>query len=141
MDTVANTITTQATRLGLYTAAPPMPGSRFTFSSQTAAAGPPEAPKTQVTYTSSVVRMNTGQPVPDGTLFTVRALQPDASDAVPFGTILTADADPATDGVQVVSSGGVIRFVAEFPGAFGAARILANSTRGVAIGDHVIPYQ
>ena len=141
VDTVANTITTQASRLGFYTAAPPMPASSITFSSQTTAAGTPQGPATRVTYTSSVVRMNTGQVVPDGTVFTVRTLQPGASEVLPFGTVLTADVDPLTEGVQVTSVNGVISFAAEFPGAFGAARILVNSVRGVAVGDRVIPYQ
>jgi hypothetical protein len=141
VDATANTITTQVRRLGLYTAAPPMPGSPFTFSSLTAAAGTPEEPRVRVTYTSSVIRLNTGQVVPDGTLFTIRSLWPGSSDPVAFGTVLTADADPLADGIQVTSANGVIQFVAEYPGAFGAARILANAVRGVAIGDQVIAYQ
>jgi hypothetical protein len=85
--------------------------------------------------------MNTGLVVPDGTLFTVRTLVPATADLLPFGAITTADADPLTDGVQVASQGGVVRFTANYPGAFGAARVLVHAARGVAVGDHVIPYQ
>jgi hypothetical protein len=141
VNAAANTITTTVSRLGLFTAAPPMPGSRFTFAAQSSAAGTPEQPKTRVTYTSSPIRLNTGAQVPDGTVFTVRALFPQSSELLPFGEIATADADPLLDGVQVVASGGRVTFTAEFPGTFGVARVLVNATRGVAQGDQVIPYQ
>jgi hypothetical protein len=85
--------------------------------------------------------MNNGLVVPDGTLFTVRTLVPATAELLPFGTITTADADPLTEGVQVASQGGVIRFNAVYPGAFGSVRVLVHAARGVAVGDHVIPYQ
>ncbi len=137
----ANTITTQVRTLGLYTAAPPMPGGRFTLASQTSMAGTPTERRTAVQYTSGVIRMNTGQVVPDGTVFTVHTLMSQGSDLTPFGTITTADADTLREGVQVLSAGGVIRFSAEYPGAFGAARILVYSTPGTAQADQVVPYQ
>jgi transglutaminase-like putative cysteine protease len=141
VDAAANTVTTTVRTLGLFTLAPPLPASRIGLSSQTSSAGSPQQPATAVAYTSGVIRMNTGLVVPDGTLFTVRVLLPSSAELLPFGTITTADADPLTDGVQVASQGGVIRFNALYPGAFGSVRVLVHAVRGVAVGDIVIPYQ
>jgi hypothetical protein len=141
VDAANNTITTSVRKLGLYTAGPPMPGGRFTFSSRTSIAGTPEERRTAVDYTSSVIRMNTGQVVPDGTLFTLNTLTTQGSDPIGFGTITTTDVDPVRDGIQVRSVGGVIRFSAQYPGAFGAARVLVYSTPGTAVADQIVPYQ
>ena len=96
---------------------------------------------TTVTYTSAPVRLNTGSVVPDGTMFTVNALFPHTRFAVPFGTIESLDEDPLTDGVQVASQGGVVRFTAMYPGSAGVARVVAFSAVGTALSDTAIPFQ
>jgi transglutaminase-like putative cysteine protease len=139
LDVTANTVTTQITRLGLYTAAPAMPGGVFTVSGVSTPSGGTD-PTVAVSYTSSIIRVNTGAVVPDGTTFTVRALVAGASDPEPFGTITTADVDPLIDGIQVPSLNGVIKFNATYPGNFGAARVLVYATRGTSRADQVLPY-
>ena len=85
---------------------------------------------TRATFTSETVRLNTGATVPDGTLFTVYITTGTADDPVSVGTILDADLDPALEGVQVASQGGVVRFTAEFPAALGDGKVLMWSARG-----------
>jgi len=86
--------------------------------------------------TSGPLVTNDGQPVPDGTLYSVRALS--AGDpSTDFGTILTADADPALDHVQVAVVGGRIQFEVEYPapnGSFVPGQIVVYSTAGTAFG-------
>ena len=96
---------------------------------------------TTVTVTSTNLRLNNGQPVPDGTMFTVRMSTPDSSSkAVPFGTILSADEDPLTNGVQVSAHSGAIQFTAELPGTSGSASAFAHSVAGTAVGRQAIAY-
>ena len=141
VDPVADSVTVEVDRLGLYTAAPPMPAGPFDFTSTATRTGTESAPTTTVTFTSSALRMNTGGSVPNGTLFTVRVLVPDVSDPVPVGEITTTDLDPATDGIQVAAEDGAVRFTAELPGSVGRAFVLVNALTGTAIGEKTIVYQ
>ncbi|MFZ5863145.1 MAG: transglutaminase-like domain-containing protein [Nitrospirota bacterium] len=132
-------VTAQINALGLYTLAPAMPSGKFGYTATaTVSSGQPAT--TTVHYTSQSLRMNHGGAVPDGTLFTVLTSWPDASAVVPFGTVTTPDEDLLTDGVQVRSQSGVIRFTAEYPGAFGAVRVLAYPTEGTAFGEQMMVY-
>jgi hypothetical protein len=140
VDPANNSVTAHVTTLRLYTVAPAMPAGRFSFTSQATSTGGQD-PMTTVTYTSNATRMNTGGLVPDGTMFTVNALFPQTRYAVPFGTIESLDEDPLTDGIQIASHGGVVRFTAVYPGSAGRARIVAFSTVGTALSDAVIPFQ
>jgi PKD repeat protein len=137
----ADSVTVAVDRLGLYTAAPPMPAGRFDFTGTAARTGTESAPTTTMTFTSSPLRLNTGGSIPDGTLFTVRVLVPDSSDPVPFGEITTTDLDPATEGIQVAAENGAVRFSAELPGSVGRAFVLVNAVSGTAVGEQTILYQ
>ena len=86
---------------------------------------------------TSALTMNTGQPVANGTLFTVRSVAPTAGPIVSVGTILTADADGSRDNVQVPVVNGRIEFDVEIPAPFRAvlpAQAVVYSTRGTAFG-------
>jgi PKD repeat protein len=140
VDAAANSVTVNVPALGMFTAAPPMPAGRIELSHHSTNSGTPQAPRTTTTYQSGTIRMNTGQVVPDGTMFTIRPLQPDTSELVPFGDVTTADEDPLRDGVQVRSVGGTIQFTAEYPGLNAGALVLVTSVHGTAIADAVIPF-
>jgi hypothetical protein len=85
--------------------------------------------------------MNTGDVVPNGTKFTVYTLAPDTVTLAPLGTILTPDADPLTDGVQVVSQDGAFQFTATFPPGVKVPLVVGFATRGTAFGGQVIRLQ
>jgi hypothetical protein len=140
VDPVANTVTTAVRRMSLYTAAPPMPGGRFTVTAQSTPAGTPSEPRTTIAATSSTIRMNTGVVVPDGTRFTVRALTPQGTDLTSFGTITSADQDPLLDGIQVQSVNGVVQFTVDVPGSVGGVRFLVYAVRGTAQADQIVTY-
>jgi hypothetical protein len=141
VDTAANTITVDVTRLGMYAAGLPMPSGTVSFTAQSLSGAADPNPTTNVTYTSGVIRMNTGAVVPDGTLFTVHVVAENAADLSPFGSIQSADEDPASDGVQVSAHGGVVQFSAELPGKSGSARVFVSSVVGTALADQVVTYQ
>jgi transglutaminase-like putative cysteine protease len=140
IDTVNNTVTAPIARFALYTLAPSMPAGSITFTSQSTTT-PGQPPVTTVVYESAPIRLNDGFLVPDGSLFTVVSAVANATDPLPFGVISTPDADPLTDGIQVASMNGVIRFAAAYEAAAGLARVFVYSTRGTALGDQVIPFQ
>jgi hypothetical protein len=140
IDAIGHTVTANIGKLGLYTVAPVMPAGAITFTTQAFAGGSAQAPTTIVEYVSAPVRMNNGQLVPDGTVFTVRTLQPDSSRRIGLGTVVSPDVDPSTPETQVISQNGVVRFTAELPGAAGSALVLVNSTVGTALSQDVIPY-
>ena len=88
--------------------------------------------------TSGPLVMNNGQPVADGTLFTVRSLSGASSDETPFGTILAADADGTRANTQVAVVGGRLQFDVELSspsGVFLPGRIVVHSTAGTAYGE------
>jgi hypothetical protein len=141
-DPVADTITVTVDRLGLYTAAPPMPAGAIALTGQATPSGSGPNAHVTVAYTSTPLAMNTGQPVPDGTLFTVMGV-PTGGDAVAIGTVAEADQDPATDGVQVAAHGGVIQFTVDYPFSAGQVSAVAFATGGTAYGQvtTVVPQQ
>jgi hypothetical protein len=141
VDAAADSVTTTVTRLGLYTAAPPLPVGALTFSSTFERSGTETEPTTRATFVSAPIAMNTGAAVPDGTLFTVRLAVPSASEIVPFGQMLTPDADPAIEGIQIPAQAGVVTFSADLPGPVGAVVVIANATRGTALGEQTVVYQ
>jgi hypothetical protein len=139
-DPANNRVVATIDRLALYTAAPAMPVGAPTLTTQTLAGGSVADP-VRVNATSSVIRLNTGQVVPDGTPFTVYTTTSATSESLQFGTLLSADEDPATDGVQISTIGGVLSFAVEFPNAFrGEGRAIAWPTRGgTAFIDVLLP--
>jgi PKD repeat protein len=138
VDRAANTVRVTVDRFGLYTAAPVMPAGLITFTAESTPGGDALNPHTTVSYTSAAIRTNTGQIVPDGTPFTVYGADA-GPDATSFGTVLTADADPAVDGVQVTATGGVIRFAVDYPAAGGVAVPFAFAVDGTAISKDPLP--
>jgi hypothetical protein len=138
VDTAANTVRVTVDRFGLYTAAPKMPAGFVTFTAESTPGGDAQSPHTTVRYTSAPVRTNTGQVVPDGTMFTVYGAQASNTLAA-FGTVTTADEDAAVAGVQVSSHGGTIRFVVDYPAATGVALPFAYSQDGTAISKDPLP--
>jgi len=141
VDPVENTVTDAVTRLGLYTVAPPMPAGEITFSIQSSPAGNAQSPATRVTFVSNPVFLNTGDPVPDGTRFTVRTLVAGTNAITPLGTNLSDDQDPVTQGVQVISQSGVIQFTAELPGRVGSTLLIVNSVEGTALANRLVSYR
>jgi hypothetical protein len=138
VDAAANTVRVTVDRFGLYTAAPVMPAGFVTFTAESTPGGDLLSPRTTVRYTSSPVRTNTGQVIPDGTRFTVYGA--DAGNTLaPFGTVTTPDEDPAIDGVQVSSHEGVILFTVDYPAADGLALPFAYSQDGTAISKDALP--
>ena len=140
VDPVNHNVSTTVSVLGLYTVAPRMPAGRIAFTVQAAGPVDPQMPTT-ATFTSGVITLNSGGIVPDGTPFTVVTSVPDALTLSPLGTITTADADPLTDGVQVVSHGGVIRFTVTLPAGVTVPRVVGFATGGTAFGSQVVPLQ
>jgi hypothetical protein len=141
VDAAANTVTVPITTFGQYTIAPTMPAREIALDF---VAGPivgtGEAATRQFTVTSGPLVLNTGQPVPDGTLFTVRAVSP-GDEFTNFGTILTPDADAGLELVQVASAGGRITFEVSVPQPMELAvpcRVAVYSAVGTAFGDTVL---
>ena len=130
-DPVSHTVSVAVDRLGLYTVGTPMPSGRIVFNAQAQAAGDALNPHTIVTYTSGPLTQNTGQPVPDGTVYTVAGARVGTT-YIPFGAVLSTDVDQATAGVQVASAGGAITFVVDYPAASGEAVPIALSREGTA---------
>jgi hypothetical protein len=137
-DPVANTVTTTVDRMGLYTVAAPMPAGTIALAAQWTAAGTTTEPHTVVTYTSGPLRLNTGQPAPDGTMFTVVGASP-AAETTTFGTVVSADEDPQTPGVQVGARGGALQFTIDYPSDGGMALVVAASREGTALTASVTP--
>jgi hypothetical protein len=128
----ANTVTVTVDRMGLYTMAPPIPAGTIALSATWTGGGTEQNPTTTETYTSEPLRLNTGAPVPDGTLYTVSGADP-SDTFVAYGTVENADADPSTPGTQVASAGGRISFTVTYPAAAGGVRPLAFSKVGTAL--------
>jgi hypothetical protein len=116
-----------------------MPARTITFTrTDDGSTGAGETATQRFTVTSGTLVMNNGQPVPDGTLFTVRSVLDGSSDQAAFGTVLTTDADPAREYVQVPVVGGHIQFQVEFtsPGnVYLPGRVIVWSAEGTAYGE------
>jgi len=128
-DPANNRVVAQITELGLFTAAPAMPTGEPTILATITRPGGPGQP-TRADFTSEVIKLNTGEVVPDGTLFTVYLATDGDDDPVSIGTILAADLDPVMGGIQLATRNGILSFSAEFPAAVGDAKVLAWSARG-----------
>jgi hypothetical protein len=128
-DPANNKVVAEVTRLGLYTAAPPMPAGRPGVTAQVT---PPAGQDgvTLATFTSDVVTMNAGGAIPDGTLFTVYTTVANGSRARVIGTVTTTDADPQAPGLQVPVVNGRLQFSGEFPPLLGEVRVLAWPASG-----------
>jgi PKD repeat protein len=138
-DAAANTVTTTITQLRLYTLAPAMPRGEvaLTVVSDTLTGDDANAKRRIRIASTGSLLMNNGQPVANGTLFTVRSVTPSAGPIVPVGTILTSDADGGRDNVQVPVINGRIEFEIEVPAPFKAvipAQAVVYSTKGTAFG-------
>ena len=90
------------------------------------ASGTVGAPGTLATFTSDIIYASEGNPVPDGTFFTVAAT---------LGTITTPDADGTRDGVQVSTAGGVLAFQVAADSVAGTAVVSAIYLDGVLHGN------
>ena len=142
LDQTANTVTTFIRRLGLYTLGLQMPAGGIPFifmnGGQT---GVDEDRVQRFQVLTDTLTLNTGGPVPDGTVYTVRSLYPASGSTTAYGRIIATDVDPVREGVQVASQNGVIAFDVEFPAPFGnyrPGRVLVYATRGTAAGDVVL---
>ncbi|MCU1382032.1 MAG: hypothetical protein JWL71_729, partial [Acidobacteria bacterium] len=136
-DSSTNTIRVTVDRLGLFTAAPPMPAGAIALIGQATRTGSGLESHVVASYTSAPLRMNNGQPVPDGTLYTVMGV-PRGAPFVSFGTVIAADEDPSADGVQVRSHNGVIQFTVDYPVAADAVTAAAFASSGTAFGLTVV---
>jgi hypothetical protein len=141
-DPAANTVTTFIRRLGLYTLGLQMPaGPLPVFFINGGQMGVDEDRVQRFQVLTDTLTLNTGGPVPDGTVYTVRSLYPESGSTAAYGRVIATDVDPLRDGVQVASQNGVIAFDVEFPAPFGKyrpGRILVYATRGTAAGDVVL---
>lgn len=83
-------------------------------------------PSNRVELVSGTIHTASGQPVPDGSVFTVTTTA---------GLITTPDTDPGMPGIQVWSFDGRIRFTVQAPTTSGQARFAATSVFGSAFGE------
>jgi hypothetical protein len=138
VDAAANTVTATVDTFRLYTLGPSMPARTIAMTAVSAGSG---GTTERFTVTSAPLVLNSGQPVPDGTLVTVRALSPSAGDLTPYGRLLTPDADAVEDEVQVAVQGGVIQFEVEYDtpnNVLIPGRVVAYSVTGTAFGQLVV---
>jgi hypothetical protein len=142
VDPVANTVTTTVQTFRLYTLAPAMPARTIPLTAvDRGLSGGGDQQVRRFMVTSGPLVMNNGQPIPDGTQYTIRPVVADASEPVPYGTVLTPDANPSRDQIQVQAQGGVISFEMEYPspdGAYLPGRVVVYSTSGTAVGELVL---
>jgi hypothetical protein len=142
LDAGANTITAPIDTFRLYTVAPAMPARTVALAvTQQTANGSGDAQTLHFRVSSGPLVMNNGQPVPDGTLFSVRSVAADSGSLALYGDILTADADAGRENVQVASHGGVIEFDVEYPApndAYVPAKVVVYSVAGTAFGELVL---
>lgn len=142
VDPVANTVTTSVDRFRAYTVAPAMPGGTVALThADNGATGSGEEAARRFTVTSGPLVMNNGQPVPDGTLFTVRSVAADGTDPADYGTVLATDQDASRERVQVRVTGGQLQFQVEYPspnGVYVPGRVIVYSTTGTAYGALVL---
>jgi hypothetical protein len=135
LDTQSNTVRAEVTQLGLYTLAPAMPAGDLNWGDPVVV---PEAGNMRVTLASGEIVTNSGEVVPDGTIFQVTSELPYAitdGQRVPFGTIVSNDAQPDVDGIQVALENGILQVEVLYPAAiFPQARIIVYSDMGTAFG-------
>jgi hypothetical protein len=142
VDPATNTVTTDVSRLGLYTLGLPMPAGDVTWTvteRTTVDAGTP-GEKTRVRMLSNVIGSNSGAPVAAGTLFHVysTAAASGGGTMLLFGNLLT-DGDPLLPGAQVtLRADGRLEIEVEYPGDPAAARIVAFADAGTAFGEPLV---
>jgi hypothetical protein len=134
-DTESNTVRAEISQLGLYTLAPAMPAGDLDWEDPVVV---PEAGNMRVTLASGEILTNSGEVVPDGTIFHVTSQLPCAiadGQSVPFGTITSNDVQPDVDGIQVAVENGILQVEVLYPAEISPqARILVYSDRGTAFG-------
>ena len=141
VDAAANTVTVMIDTMKLYTIGAAMPKGDIVL---TGVQGEFVDDTVTFTVTSDTVLLNNGQPVPDGTLFSVRNMFAGGTPAEIYGALLVTDADPQLDNIQVTSSGGRISFQIRYPAPhnnFVPGRLAVYSPMGTAYGDVVLRQQ
>ncbi|HEX4915741.1 MAG TPA: hypothetical protein VFV51_17405, partial [Vicinamibacterales bacterium] len=143
LDMAANTVSTTITTLRLYTLGPRrMPARDIELTYQDLGTSGEQANMVQrFRVTAGTLQTNTGEAVPDGTLYTIKSVIAGTSDTFDHGTITAADADPAREGIQLAVSGGTFSFEVEYPAPFGfysAGKAVVFSTTGTAFGQQVL---
>ncbi|MEQ1870328.1 MAG: Ig-like domain-containing protein [Vicinamibacterales bacterium] len=107
IDRVANTVEADVTVLGSFTLAPRLPSGGINWTVLSAnRAGDPNSPTTTVVFKSAPILNNDGTVVPAGTIVHVRSLDSQSAfsdEPRELGVIQTPDADPLTDGAQLVT--------------------------------------
>ncbi|MFN4227545.1 MAG: 6-bladed beta-propeller [Candidatus Ratteibacteria bacterium] len=88
----------------------------------------------QIKVVSEPIHLVTGEPVPDGTLITVKTQDRFTSEIRDYGTIITADVDSSIEGIQIATKDGKISFTINPPSNLGSGIIIANSVSGTASG-------
>ena len=134
-DTDGNTVRAEISQLGLYTLAPAMPAGDLDWDDPVVV---PEAGNIRVTLTSGEILTNSGEVVPDGTIFHVTSELPYAvadGQRLPFGTVTSHDVQPDVDGIQVAVANGILQVEVLYPAAiYPQASIIVYSDRGTAFG-------
>ena len=140
LDPVSNTVSTTITTFRLYTlGAKRMPAKEIALTfGDLGATGTDGDMVQRFSVTGTALTTNTGEGVPDGTLYTIKSVVGAAATTLDYGTIVATDADPAREGIQVASSGGTISFTVEYPSPFGfytPGRAAVFSVIGTAFGE------
>jgi hypothetical protein len=143
LDTAANTVSTTITTLRLYTLGPRrLPARDIELTYQDLGVTGEQANMVQrFRVTANALQTNTGEAVPDGTLYTVKSVIGGTSDAFDYGTITAADADPTREGIQIAVSGGTFSFEVEYAAPFGfysPGKAVVFSAAGTAFGQQVL---
>jgi hypothetical protein len=121
LDTVENTVTAPITELSLFTLAPAMPYGNFGLN-----AVPDSIYADSIStaiISSDTIFNNNLTPVSDGERFTVNTT---------YGKVITADADTAIDGIQVIAANHQIQFEVQSNHIGGKATVSAFSVNGSA---------
>jgi len=130
VDTGANAVTASVAELGLFALAPPLPAGELAFQLSDLVL-PADGSSTMSAEAGSLL-LNNGTPAGDGWAYTVRATGME---------IVTADRDPAIDGVQVVSTGGAVAVEFRAPARGGVGTFAVRSVHGDARGEGMIAFE
>jgi hypothetical protein len=129
VDIQNKTVTASVTKLGLFTLAPAMPYGQFGLN-----ADPDRIyadSNTVTTVVSDPIYNNDLSLVPNGTMFTI---------GLSHGYVQTVDADPFTDGIQVLATNGRLNFQIRSSHLAGIAKVQATSVQGSAYGTTEVVY-
>ena len=123
VDPVNNTVTARIDSLGTFTLAPFIPDGEIILTAN------PDTIRVEISnstnVSSGIIYYNTGEVIDDGELFTIQTSK---------GKINTPDSNSEIDGIQVISSGGVISFEYLSDSISGIAYLKATSRMGGAAG-------